>query len=60
MRSIHIEMPSGAASRNVDYKTDELARAAFDKMANQMQTWDNFSATIIMTEEGIEVERREV
>jgi len=57
MLSIHVEIPSGAVSRGYEYDNTVKAQNAFVKIGQQLAEWKDFTADVIFSEEGVEVDR---
>lgn len=60
MFNVHIEMPSGQSSRGYDRHSEESAKEAEAQILHQLQTWSNFTADIVITQDGKEISRTKV
>ena len=48
MFTVHVEMPSGALSREHSFPTKDEAQVLFDHMILQMKPWKKFVADVVM------------
>lgn len=60
MYRIQVEMPSGAISIGTEREEEEKALATFESYFRQMSVWRNFSADVLLSEDGVETHRLEV
>ena len=57
---IQVEMPSGAISIGTERAEEEKALATFKSYHDQMLRWSKFTASIILSEDGVEIQRDQV
>jgi hypothetical protein len=60
MLNVHTVMPMGNRSQGVNCDTPEKAETVFAGMLGQMQAWKQFTADLVMTDEGKEIKREHI
>lgn len=60
MFNVHSELPCGAVSRGYDRTEEEKALSTFARMVSQVRVWKDYVIDVVLTEDGIEVQREHI
>ena len=57
MFNVHTQMPLGNVSRGFNFPDREKAHAAFARLKDQLQTWQPYEITLILSDDGVDVQQ---